>query len=267
MRARVGKEAAADGVEPNVERALNDLSLASTPPARIAAIAGLVPPCRGVCEVGYDRGLILWTLLHARPDVHAIGVEIQPESATSTPIPPPLAGRVELRTGDGLAPMAPGEVDGVILAGLGGRTIARILESRPDVVAPLEFIVTCPSHLEADLRPALRRLGFGIADERIVFDRGRFYEIVLARPLASEPLAHDSVDLTTCDDVAAAWGPLLLARDPLMAAYLDDQERRFHAAFACKLASYRDGAKAALGQKLVLLAAARERLGARPPLG
>jgi tRNA A22 N-methylase len=158
--------------------------------------------------------------------------------------------------------MAPGEVDGVILAGLGGRTIARILESRPDVVAQLDFIVTCPSHLEADIRPALQRLGFGIADERIVFDRGRFYEVVVARQ-ADTP---DCIDLATCDDVAAAWGPHLLARDPLMAAFLDDHKRRFHAAFASKLASYRDGPKAELGRKLALLDAASDWLHTRPPL-
>ncbi len=267
MRARVGTEAAADEAEPNAASAVNDTSLVSAAPARIAAIADLVPPCRSVCEVGYDRGLILWTLLQARPDARAIGVEIQPESATSTPVPPLLASRVELRTGDGLIPIAPGEVDGVILAGLGGRTIARVLESRPDVVAHLDFIVTCPSHLEADIRPALQRLGFGIVDERIVFDRGRFYEVVVARPVARIAPGQTCVDLATCDDVAAAWGPLLLARDPLMAAYLADHERRFHAAFACKLASYRDGAKAALGQKLALLTTARERLHARAPLG
>lgn len=288
MRARVGTVAEADAATPSAKGDAMDLPLPSTAPARIAAIADLVPPCRVVCEVGYDRGLILWTLLGARPDVRAIGVEIQPASATTTPIPGPLAGRVELRTGDGLLPIAPGEVDGVILAGLGGRTIVGVLESRPDVVARLDFVVTCPSHLEADVRPALLRLGLGIADERIVFDRGRYYEVVVARPLrrrlaelalpafpalpalpalSALPADADAVDLAACDEVAAAWGPLLLARDPLMADYLDDHERRFHAAFASGLASYRDGAKAALGRKLALLSEARQRLGSRPLLG
>lgn len=264
MRARAG---AAGGVPRGPDPPLDAEALAGAPttkgvraPARIAAIAETLPPCRAVCEVGYDRGLILWTLLESRPELSAIGVEVQPEAAQTTPIPPPLAHRVTLRTGDGLAPLAPGEVDAVILAGLGGRTIASILEARPELVASLDSVLTSPSHLENEIRPALARLDLVIVDERLVFDRGRYYELVVARPRSrlSESGASSARPPDDSDRVSAAWGPLLIGRpDPLMAAYLDDQARRFGEAFAHGLRSYSQGPKAALGEKLALLEAAR----------
>lgn len=185
-----------------------------------------------------------------------LGVEVQPESATATPIPATLRHRVELRTGDGLDPISPTEADGlgVILAGLGGRTIAEILERRPTLTNRLAWVVTCPSHLEAEVRPALTRLGLGITDERLVEDRGRFYEVVVSRPGAKDLCSAQ-------DEVLATWGPLLLGRpDPLMRRYLDDQAERFAEAFARDLQSYREGTKAALGRKLALLETARARL-------
>jgi tRNA (adenine22-N1)-methyltransferase len=223
-------------------------------PRRIRAIALACPPAARVCEVGYDRGLILWSVLETRPETRGLGVEVQPESATATPIPAPLRPRVELRTGDGLDPVTFEEADGmgVILAGLGGRTIAEILERRPELTRRLAWVLTCPSHLEAEVRPALTRLGLGIADERLVEDRGRFYEVVVSRP---------SLPVTPADELAATWGPLLMSRpDPLMLRYLDDQAQRFAEAFARDLQSYREGTKAALGRKLALLGAARSRL-------
>ena len=44
-----------------------------------------------------------------------------------------------------------------LLAGLGGRTIAEILARRPDTTRALTACILCPSHLEADIRPALER--------------------------------------------------------------------------------------------------------------
>lgn len=224
-------------------------------PKRVAAIVAACPDAANICEVGYDRGLILWSVLAARPAAHGLGIEVQPASEHTTPIPHDLARRVALRTGDGLLPLTAAEADGlgVILAGLGGRTIAKILEARPDITRRLAWVVACPSHLEADIRPALSRLGLTLVDERLVEDRGRFYEVMIARPDAPP-----RVD----DELAATWGPHLVGRpDPLMAAYLDDQARRFSEAFKSDLASYRDGLKATLGRKLSLLDAARARVG------
>jgi tRNA (adenine22-N1)-methyltransferase len=215
---------------------------------------------RPIAEIGYDLGQILLRVAERRPDLRVIGVEVQPEAARVTPVPAALRPRVDLRTGDGLAPLAPGECCGLILAGLGGRTIAEVLTRHAEVTRAVDFVLTCPSHLEAEVRPAFAALGMDIADERLVLDRGRYYECVLARPRASPAPRVLDADAPT-DPLAAAWGPLLLGRpDPLMVDYLADQAHRFRDALATDLASYRAGHRAALGAKLGMLAAARARL-------
>jgi len=166
-------------------------------------------------EVGYDRGAILLRVLARRSDLAAIGVEIQP-AARQMPVPAALAPRLALRTGDGLAPLGRGEVDVVLLAGMGGRLIAELLARDPALTRSIGAFVLCPSHLEADLRPALRALGLALVDERLVTERGRFYEIMVAAPTQTRPPnAFDA------DPVTADWGPRLFERrDPLLV--LDD---------------------------------------------
>lgn len=215
-----------------------------TPDDRAMAIAAMVPNGTiALAEVGYDRGLVL-AALRARlgPAPRLVGVEVQPGAAAR--VPSALAASIDLRTGDGLAPLAPNEVEGVVLAGLGAKTIVSILGARPAVTARLAWVVTCASHFEDELRPGLARLGWHIADERLVFDRGRYYEVVLARP--------DAADTTTTqgatDSVAARWGPVIVGRpDPLAPAWLADLRHRFREAFAAKLA------KTAVGPKLAMI--------------
>lgn len=222
--------------------------------ALVQAALDALGPMGRLAEIGYDRGAILLRVLARRADVTAIGVEIQ-AAARDMPVPAPLAPRLALRTGDGLCPLAPAEVDVVVIAGMGGRTIAELLLRDPALTRSLGAFVLCPSHLEADVRPALGDLGLGIADERLVTERGRFYEIIVAGP--TDPLAPDA---HAPDPMAAAWGPRLFARrDPLLGPFLEDARRRFHAAFAEGLRSYQSGPKAALGRKLALLDAALER--------
>lgn len=237
--------------------------------AIVAAATAELPPGGTLIEVGYDRGAILLGALAARPDARAIGVEIQTSTAATMPPDP----RCTWLTGDGFDPLGAGAdgdpgadghvgADGDdtlttavgILAGMGGRTIAAILERTPALTRRFAALVLCPSHLEADIRPALTRLGIAIHDERLVFERGRYYEVIVARSdLPCTPAA---------DATLAAWGPRLFARrDPLLGAFLDDARQRFRAAFAEDLKSYRSGAKAALGDKLARLDDARSRSG------
>lgn len=216
-------------------------------PGRIAAIIaaaiGELPRAGTLVEVGYDRGVIALGALAARPDARVVGVEIQPASAATMPRDP----RCTWLTGDGFSPLSPAVADGAvaILAGLGGRTIASLLVRDPPLTRRFAALVLCPSHLEADVRPALAHLGIAIGDEHLVYERDRFYEVIVARP--DRPSA-------ATDATLAAWGPRLFERrDPLLRAFLEDARHRFRAAFGEDLKSYRSGAKAALGDKLARL--------------
>lgn len=58
--------------------------------------------------------------------------------------------RLDCRLGEGLEVLQPREVEGVVLAGLGGHGIVRILEAAPAVARSLDWLVLQPQqHPEA----------------------------------------------------------------------------------------------------------------------
>ncbi len=129
--------------------------------ARRRLLASLVPEAEVVVDVGADHG-------HVAAWVGAIATERQPHRS----------GRGDVRwvIADGLKPFR--RVDVAIVAGMGWRTIGRILEDGP---RPSVAIL----HAQDD-PPALRRWlashGWRIDAEGLAPEAGRFAEVVRAVP-------------------------------------------------------------------------------------
>lgn len=204
---------------------------------RAEAIAAAIPAdAQAVAEVGCDRGLVLDAILRGHPYIRIVGTDRL--AGPVALVPPEIAARVELRVGEGFHALTPREVDGVVIAGMSAKTIVAILSERPEITRDLAWLVLCPSHFEDELRAGLTTLGWHPANEWLVFDRGRFYEVILARP-GADPAAPDPV--------AARWGPRLLeSTDPaVLRAWLADTRHRFREAFAAGLRKSRVGGKLA----------------------
>lgn len=122
-----------------------------------------------------------------------------------------LEGRIELRTGDGLQVVAPSEVTSCVIAGMGGRTIAGILEAAPrGVTGKLMLVLQPQSHL-SQLRHYLWTHRWRIDQERLSRDAGRFYVVLRAVPGQEEPYTPVEEELGR---------RLLTDGDPLLQAYL-----------------------------------------------
>ena len=67
---------------------------------------------------------------------------------------------VECRLGEGLLPIARGEVQVVVIAGMGGRSIGRILAASPEVVSALEVLVLQPIQHGEEMVAALLAAGY-----------------------------------------------------------------------------------------------------------
>lgn len=89
---------------------------------------------------------------------------------------------LDCRLGDGLSVLDRGEVEGLILAGMGGRKIARVLEGRRDLVKDVEWLVLQPQQHRAELTDWLGRGGFRVRVEPEGAQRGRSYTVLLVRP-------------------------------------------------------------------------------------
>lgn len=92
-----------------------------------------------------------------------------------------LGSRLSFRCGDGLSVLAPGEATAAVLLGMGGELIVSILDARPETAHGFERIVMQPMRGEAELRGYLIESGYHIEDEAVVFDAGRYYQLIAAR--------------------------------------------------------------------------------------
>lgn len=91
---------------------------------------------------------------------------------------------VECRLGDGLGVLAPGEVEGAVIAGMGGHRIAAILAASPGVVAGLSWIVLQPQQHAPALLAVLPGAGLAVDAEARAVQGGHLYRVLLVRPAA-----------------------------------------------------------------------------------
>ena len=93
-----------------------------------------------------------------------------------------LSERIEVRQGDGLSPLKPGEVKSVVLAGMGGKLMMRILSEGADVLAQVSEIIMEPQSEVSALRHFLQDNGYMIISENMVNDDAKYYPVIKAVP-------------------------------------------------------------------------------------
>lgn len=87
---------------------------------------------------------------------------------------------VDTRLSDGLQQVFPNEADDVVIAGMGGETIAGILEQAPWLKQGRKNLVLQPMTCAKELREFLAREGYAVKEERAVLSDGRVYSVMRA---------------------------------------------------------------------------------------
>lgn len=156
-------------------------------------------------DVGSDHGHLVKALLASGRIEFGIAIEnksVPLENSRRT-----LAGsqHADVRLGSGLEPLAAGEADSLSLCGLGGQTIAGILDAHPDRVPPR--LVAQPNKRADLVRHWCLRNRWHLTHELIVPDRRRHEVLVFDRSDCQTDPAYDGLDMH-----AALWfGPTLIA--------------------------------------------------------
>ena len=165
--------------------------------SRLAALAAFVPHGTRVADIGTDHAYLPIELVQKNIAISAVAadVHIGPYQAAKGNIENlGLNHKISVRFGDGLAVLSPGEVDTVVIAGMGGGTIIEILNSNPEVTSSLSRLILQPMVATGLVRRWLLANEWRIIDEALVQDDGTLYEIVVAEQGGSvipEPIMYD----------------------------------------------------------------------------
>jgi len=191
---------------------------------RLATLAQMVPVGARIADIGTDHAFLPCYLGQERISPFAIGVEVKKgpyQRACSTVEAFDQKEKVEIRLGDGLAVINPGEVDIVIIAGMGGAAICDILENSPQVVTLLDKLIIQPMKGAELVRYWLVKHGWLISEEEIIYEDKQYYQIIGA--VQRKKLCHDSEDLvSSLDELEAVYGPILLKkRHPLLVCIVE----------------------------------------------
>lgn len=147
---------------------------------RLMKIASYTNYCEAIADIGTDHGYIPIYLVKNNKCNSAIASDINkgPIEKASTNIRfEGLSEKIKCLLGGGLKPLKVGEVNGVIIAGMGGNLIRDIILEDIEKVKLYDFLILQPAQNPEVLREFLYNNNFEILNEDLILDDGKFYEL------------------------------------------------------------------------------------------
>jgi len=171
---------------------------------RLSKIAEMLGTCTCCADIGSDHGRLGAFLLQNKRTGHMCLTDISAPSLEKARKLIRLLGLEEKTSffvGDG-AQILEKRVDAAVVAGMGGETIAHIVENDQGRLSGARLILQ-PNVAAPELRRRLNAAGWMITDEALVRDGRRIYMIIVAEQGEQQ-----------LSDLEYEVGPVLLARKP-----------------------------------------------------
>ncbi|OIK80571.1 tRNA (adenine(22)-N(1))-methyltransferase [Oenococcus oeni] len=153
---------------------------------RLMEIYRLINQAARVADIGTDHAAIPIALLETNKSSFLVATDIGLGPLEKAKEQIELADldqakQIVLRLGDGLSVIkASDKIDTVVIAGMGGELIAKIISKIPDYLENAKFILQ-PNNEEIDVRKAIEKNGQYIETEKIIYENRHFYEIIVAK--------------------------------------------------------------------------------------
>lgn len=182
---------------------------------RLRMNAAFVTPGNRLADVGTDHGYIPIVLVQEGriPSALAMDVNVGPLERAKEHIQEfQLESSIHTRLSDGVQALHPGEADSVLIAGMGGALMIRILEQGKEVLTTVKELILQPQSEIDDVRHYLEHAGYVIAGEDMVCEDGKYYTAMRA--------VHGSMHYDT--QIEYQYGSLLLQeKHPVLKQYLE----------------------------------------------
>lgn len=150
---------------------------------RLNAIASLIPKSDVVADIGCDHAYIAIHLIETGKAEKVLGCDINKgplmraeENAEAYGV----SNKIELRLSNGFEKLLKGEADSIVIAGMGGPLMQRIIVDGMDKICDNTQLILQPQSDIGAFRRFLISNGFNITDEAMVYEDGKFYPMMKA---------------------------------------------------------------------------------------
>ena len=197
---------------------------------RLSAIADMVTTGNRLVDVGCDHGYLPVYLIQQKKIPSAIAMDVRkgPLSRAKEHIRQyGLEEYIQTRLSDGLENLKAGEGDTLVIAGMGGPLMERILTDGQSVRDSFSEMILQPQSDIPHFRRFIQSQGFQIVEEKMVEEEGKFYpmmRVVRTCPEGdgNENLVSEAAPYT----LEEAFGKFLLKEhNPVLYRYLLREER------------------------------------------
>lgn len=189
---------------------------------RLRAIAEMVTEGNRLVDVGCDHGYLpVYLLLNKKiPGAIAMDVRKGPLSRAEEHISQyGLGAYIETRLSDGLSALKPGEGDTLVIAGMGGPLMERILSEGREVRESFKELILQPQSDIPHFRRFIREEGLEIVQEEMILEDGKFYPMMKTVPCMKEKMEK-------WEPLEEMFGKYLLSRkDSVLKQYLQRELR------------------------------------------
>lgn len=191
---------------------------------RLLKIASLVSENKRLADIGTDHGYIPVYLLNEGRIDFAILADINKgplENARREVKRNKLEDKVDLRLGSGIEVLKKGEVDEVIIAGMGGILIGELLEANKEVAHSVDKLILQPMQAQEELRQYLLNNGYEILDECLEKEDFRLYEIIVAKYTGKNTHLEDNI-------YYEVGKKLIENKDELLVAFIENKIKKYN---------------------------------------
>lgn len=180
-----------------------------------------------VADIGCDHGFTSVYLVQNGLATGAIAADINKkplEKAREHIKEHGLSDKISVRLSDGVKNLKEGEADTILISGMGGALITKILDEGLSVINSAGELVLSPQSEVHLVRRFLHEWGFRITDEAMVYDKNKYYVIIRAVKGMEEYFSE-------CEYI---YGKLLIDRkDEVFGHYLLKEKRRVEKILSC----------------------------------
>lgn len=187
---------------------------------RLKLVASFVSGEGTVADIGTDHGYIPIYLVkhHIANGVIAMDVVDGPlERARKHIKQHKLEDRITVRKSNGLQKLEKGEAHTVVIAGMGGGLVIKILQERMDIAKTVKEFVLSPQSEIPQVRRFLQENGFSIEKEQMIKEDGKYY--VVMRVVLGKGNYYTNIDFE--------FGKYLIEnKDKTFIEYLEKEEEK-----------------------------------------